>query len=172
MIAYFKDSNLNYRLELLHHEGKIKIEYTTTVFPNNSFFKQSYQTKQIFRSTPESTKHFDLKNTENQVVKKNLLKTQKLDQTINKNELTLYSYFVSINKINIICKTFGITVRSTKILEEADLILASKLYFKQNLKLQQLARENKIPVYIVNSNTVSQITNILKYLIEQKILMG
>ena len=69
-------------------------------------------------------------------------------------------------------KTFGINVRSTKTLEEADLILASKLYFKENLKLQHLARENKIPVYIVNSNTVSQITNILKHLIEQKVLIG
>jgi len=153
-------------------EGKIKIEYSTTVFPNNSFFKQSYQTKQIFRNAPESTKLFGLKNTETQVIKHNLLKTQKLDQTFNKNKLTVYSYFVSINKINIICKTFGINVRSTKTLEEADLILASKLYFKENLKHQHLARENKIPVYIVNSNTVSQITNILKHLIEQKVLVG
>lgn len=73
-----------------------------------------------------------------------------------------------LNKIKTICNSFGIISNSTKILEEADIILASKIYFKENFKLQQIAKENKIPVYLVKNNTVSQLTNVLKHFIEEK----
>ena len=46
------------------------------------------------------------------------------------------------------------------------IVSISKIYFKGNFKLQQIAKDNKIPVYIINNNTVSQITNVLKLFIE------
>lgn len=154
----------------ISNDGRIKIEYTNTVFPSNSFFKQSYQSKQPLRMPSKEIKIFD-KNLKTCLQQD--LKALKMKMEIVQNkELTVYSYFVSINKINTICKSLGIISTSTKNLEDADVILASKMYFRENLKLQQLAKKNKIPVYIVNNNTLSQITHILKHVIEQNTLMG
>jgi stage III sporulation protein SpoIIIAA len=146
------------------NDGRIKIEYTNTVFPINSFFKQSYQSKQNLLDTTKDP----LRKSNNKIFlekKPNNLIDQ--IQNISK-ELRVYSYYVSTNKINLVCNSLGINASSTKSLDEADLIFASKIYFRQNLKLQQLAKKNKIPVYIVNNNTVSQITNVLKFIVEQK----
>lgn len=158
----------------LNNQGRIKIEYTNTVFPINSFFKQAYQAKQPLRSLPEKTKNLDTKvKTKFLSNKKDVFYENIIEQSkILPKELTLYSYYVSINKIKTICKSFGIISTYTKNLEEADVIFASKVYFRENLKLQQLAKENKIPVYLVNNNTISQISNVLKLLIDQKNLLG
>jgi len=146
------------------NDGRIKIEYTNTVFPITSFFKQSYQSKQPLRSLPDATKNFEFKSENKSLVPQQGRKLKTLIDPIHdlKKEITVYSYYISINKITKICKSLGIILLSTKSLEEADVIFASKIYFRQNLKLQQLAKENKIPVYILNNNTVSQITNVLK----------
>ena len=155
----------------ISNEGLIKIEYTNTAFPINSFFKQAYQSKQVIIPRSPNNNNFIGSNTkESNIVEHRsgvvkLLNDQKLTT-----ELQIYSYYVSNNKIKIICKSLGITSSSTKILKEADIIIASKIYFRQNLILQQLAKDNKIPVYILNNNTVSQITNVLKHLIEHNIL--
>ena len=87
-------------------------------------------------------------------------------------ELVIYSYYVSVTKINAISKTLGILSATTRNLDDADVIFASKMYFRKNLKLQQKAKSEKIPVYLVNNNTVSQISSLLKHLVEQKILLG
>ena len=154
------------------NDGKIKIEYTNMVFPGNSFFKQAYLSKPRFRVLADNNaKALDFpikiktsRGKEPTISKKVLdLKEQK-----NK-ELIVYCYFVSDQKINIICKSFGIVSTSTKILEDAEILFASKQYFRQNLKLQQQAKINKIPVYLVNNNTISQITNAIKYLVVKKL---
>lgn len=146
------------------NDGRIKIEYTNTVFPITSFFKQSYQSKQTLQSLPDAPKNFEFKSENKNLVPQKGRKLKTLLDPIHDltKEITVYSYYISINKITKICKSLGIILLSTKSLEEADVIFASKIYFRQNLKLQQLAKENKIPVYILNNNTVSQITNVLK----------
>jgi stage III sporulation protein SpoIIIAA len=145
------------------NEGRIKIEYTNTVFPINSFFKQSYQSKQSFPLLTESGS----KKNKISIVKEHSMSKMILYPIEKSNkELTVYCYFVSIHKINTICKSLGVIATSTKLLEEADVVFASKQYFRQNLKLQQLAKDKKIPVYLINNNTFSQITNVIKHLME------
>ena len=144
------------------NEGLIKIEYTNLVSLRNSFVKQSYLPKEILGSV------LTLNNKSLSVLKKgsSSIKSGSLQSKRPFKELTIYSYFLSSKKINVVSKSLGITVYSTRILKEANAILASKLYFRQNLKLQELAKANNIPVYLISSNTVSQITNIFKCLIE------
>ena len=148
-------------------DGRIKIEYTNTVFPINSFFKQSYQSKQSSRELPETTKT-SIKNTNDKSLLERKRRKSKILIDPNQNltkALTIYSYYISMNKINTICRSLGLICSSTKSLEEADVIFASKIYFRKNLKLQALAKENKIPVYILNNNTLSQITHVLKFIV-------
>jgi stage III sporulation protein SpoIIIAA len=149
-------------------EGRIKIEYTNTVFPINSFFKKSYQLKQPLRALVETKKLVDSKIKFKTLFERKGAISKNLTNTIENSskELRIYSYYVSVNKINIVCKSFGINLASTKMLEEADVVFASKIYFRQNLKLQQKAKENKIPVYLLKNNTVSQITSVLKHMLE------
>jgi hypothetical protein len=160
---------------ILTNDNHIKIEYTNTVFPINSFFKQTYQSKEPFRILLENnTKLFQPSTQDKKLLEKEYSQikyNKEIVQNSNK-ELNIYSYFVSINKINTICKSLGIISTSTKNLDEADVILASKQYFRQNYKLQQLAKESKIPVYLINNNTISQITTIMKHFIKHKVLMG
>jgi stage III sporulation protein SpoIIIAA len=148
-------------------DGRIKIEYTNLVFPINSFFKQSYQSKQSSRELHETTKSRIKSTNEKSVLEKKRRRSKTLidpNQDLTK-ALTIYSYYISMNKIHKICRSLGLICSSTKSLEEADVIFASKIYFRKNLKLQALARENKIPVYILNNNTLSQISHVLKFVI-------
>jgi stage III sporulation protein SpoIIIAA len=154
------------------NDGNIKIEYTNTFFPINSFFKQSYTSKQPIKVLSDPKKILDLKS-KNQAFSERKEITLKngigFIQNLNK-EIIIYSYHISISKINTVCKSLSINSTFTKTLEEADVILASKIYFRENFKLQQIAKEKKIRVYVLKNNTVSQITNILKHIIQQNIL--
>lgn len=142
----------------LNNDGTIKIEYTNTVFPNNSFFKQAYQTK-IPRVINEKVTGLENKMKKTVAGKTNIHSlTKSLPTETPNKEIIIYSYFVSVNKIKTICNSLGLISTPTKSLEEADVILASKIYFKENFKLQQIAKENKIPVYLINNNTVAQIS--------------
>lgn len=143
-------------------DGRIKIEYTNLVFPINSFFKQS---KQSSRELQETTKTI---NDKTLLEKKRRRSKTLIDPNQNLTKaLTIYSYYISMNKIHKISRSLGLICSLTKSLEEADVIFASKIYFRKNLKLQVLAKENKIPVYILNNNTLSQITHVLKFVLLQ-----
>ena len=155
------------------NEGQIKIEYTNNVLPIHSFFKTSYQPKHSLKFLTENKKILDVKTKERNLLYK-LVGSSKTSIPINDKltkELVIYSYYVSVTKINAISKTLGILSATTKNLDDADVIFASKMYFRKNLKLQQKAKSEKIPVYLVNNNTVSQISSLLKHLVEQKILI-
>lgn len=148
-------------------DGTIKIEYSNNIVPINSFFKQSSQTKQNFKTlttkthprdlTSKNQKFLDKKSSLNKLIKE---PTQKVTK-----ELIVYSYYLSINKINIVCKSLGVIPCITKDLDQADVVLAYKIYFRENLKLQQAVKNKKMPVYILNNNTPSQITTALKQVI-------
>lgn len=149
----------------IRNQGLIKIEYTNLVLLRNSFVKQSYQPKDILGSVlalnTKKKKSLSVLKTNSSSAKLRSLQSKRPFK-----ELTIFSYYLSLKKIHIISKSLGITVYSTRVLKEANAILASKLYFRQNPKLQQLAKVNNIPVYLISNNTISQITNIFKYLLE------
>lgn len=148
----------------INNQGNIKIKYANISFNENSFLKQSYPSKQVIKYLRQKKKfkiNNKLKKDSNFVVSnyKNLKYSK---------QLIIYSYYLSTNKINIISKILGIQPLLTKIITEADIILVHKKYFKQNIKLQELIKNSSIKSYLINTNTISQMTSILKYLIRKK----
>lgn len=155
---------------LLRNQGSIQISYTTTNFNLSKFFTQKLKPKQIFKSSPSIKNNFKLgtkiKNN-TYFFKENY---ESIVETKHTRQLLLYSYYLSTKKINKISKILGIRPLPTKIIEEADVILVSKKYFKKNVKLQQVVKEIKIACYLVNSNTQNEITSVLKYILRKRIL--
>jgi|APCry1669189733_1035249.scaffolds.fasta_scaffold00265_13 DNA polymerase III delta prime subunit len=96
--------------------------------------------------------------------RKNLFWKSKLNQnsyelmkTVNKSKIYIYSYSVSINKVQQVFKSFDFTLYFTKDFDKANLILALKPYIKENRKLRQIAKIRQIPIYTVKKNTLQQI---------------
>jgi stage III sporulation protein SpoIIIAA len=155
---------------VLKNQGSVQISYTTTNFNLSKFFRPRLKPKQIFRSLPSIKNNIKLgtkiKNN-TYFFKENY---ENIIETKYTRQLLLYSYYLSIKKINKISKILGIRPLLTKKIEEADVILVSKKYFKKNFKLQQLVKETKIACYLVNGNTQNEITSVLKYILRKKIL--
>lgn len=155
---------------LLRNQGSIQINYTTTNFNLSKFFTQRLKPKQIFRSLPSTKDNFKLSpkiKNKYYFFKENY---ENIIETKQTRQLLLYSYYLSTKKINKISKILGIRLLLTKIIEEADVILVSKKYFKKNFKLQQVVKEIKIACYLVNANTQNEITNVLKNILRKRIL--
>jgi hypothetical protein len=155
---------------LLRNQGSIQISYTTTNFNLSKFFTQRVKPKQIFKSLPSIKNNFKLSTK----IKNNTYffkeNYENIIETNHTRQLLLYSYYLSTKKINKISKILGIRPLLTKIIEEADVILVSKKYFKKNFKLQQVVKEIKIACYLVNGNTQNEITSVLKYILRKRIL--
>lgn len=151
-------------------DGHIKIEYTNMVLPKTSFFKKSYQSKQALKSpikkvVPQAKTLSTFQDQNNEGLKQVPGAKMKFST-----ELKIYPYYISVPQIKSICKTFGIFIIFTKVLDEAHLIFASKGHFRQNFQLQQSAKERRIPVYLLPNNSKSQIQRVVKEFIEQKLL--
>lgn len=152
---------------ILRNQGSIQISYTTTNFSLSTFFTQGLKPKQIFRSFLAIKNNFKL---DTKIKNNTYFFRGNYENTFDSKQLLLYSYYLSTKKINKISKLLGIKFLLTKIIEEADVILVSRKYFRRNLKLQQVVKEIKIACYLVNSNTQNEITNVLKCIFRKKIL--
>ena len=147
----------------LTNNGLIKIKYTNTRITTNYFFKETNQTEENLHPL------LSLAN-KSQVVKKRTadfdpsIFSSKLEEKNKLKKLKIYSYYLSINKINTICKSLSILPSFTTSLETADIVLASKIYFRENIFLQKKAKSKNVPIFLIKNNTVSQITAVLKHL--------
>jgi stage III sporulation protein SpoIIIAA len=94
----------------------------------------------------------------------NLHLTTKLKKI--KTQVNIYSYSVSINKVQQICKSFGFNPIFTKNIDKANAILALKSYVKENKKLRQIAKTRQIPIYTVKKNTTLQIAKTICQIIK------
>jgi stage III sporulation protein SpoIIIAA len=83
-----------------------------------------------------------------------------------KTKIYIYSYSVSINKVQQICKSFGFSPFFTKHINEATAILALKSYVKENKKLRQIAKIKQIPIYTIKKNTSPQIVKVIFQLLK------
>lgn len=72
-------------------------------------------------------------------------------------KIYIYSYSISITKVQQICKSFGFNPFFTKDISKANAILALKSYVKENKKLRQVAKIKQIPIYTIKKNTPPQI---------------
>lgn len=94
---------------------------------------------------------------------KNLNKVTKITQK--PLALYLYSYSISNNLLKEIIIKMGVNVIITNTLNNAGLIIGLKRHIRNNIKLTQLAYENKIPIYYVKHNSLYQLFNILEQVI-------
>ena len=83
-----------------------------------------------------------------------------------KSEIYIYSYSVSISKVQQICKSFCFNAFFTKDIYKADAILALKSYVKENKKLRQMAKIRQIPIYTIKKNTPPQIAKTIFQIIK------
>lgn len=131
---------------LVTFEGLQKIKYTTT----NFFLKEKYPSKENLFSLflPPKKSSFFLKKNINSKRKTKTLK--------------VYSYYLSKKKINKSGQFLNQRLSFTSFLEKADLVLASKIYFRENPSFQKKVKKNKIPLFLIKKNGKAQITHILK----------
>ena len=76
--------------------------------------------------------------------------------------LVIYSYSISNNFLKEACTKLGLTFNFTNNIEKATLIIGLKKYLRQNLKLKELAKKKKIPIYAFNQISIYQLTKFIK----------
>jgi stage III sporulation protein SpoIIIAA len=167
MILHGQQPNLQFRF--LGIDGKINIDYTHIANSSVSFFKKSYQlSNSLVELAPISQRNsFTTAQEKSQLLKQaNQNSDVKSAHDTKNTPLYIYSFSLSNHKLEKLCKSFGINIILTKEIDQADIIVASKACLKQNNKLRQLAKNHKIPIYAINSNTVGQITKTLRHMVE------
>ena len=120
------------------------------------------------------------------IIKQKVLERNQLKEDINKNflwksnlnknddqrlkkfnsQIYIYSYSISISKLQRICKSFNFNAFFTKDIYKANAILALKSYVKENKKLKEIAKIRQIPIYTIKKNTLPQITKIIFQIIK------
>lgn len=80
--------------------------------------------------------------------------------------LRLYPYGLSRHQLERIIQTLHMPVVITKDLDHADAVLALRSHAKAQAKLKQMAQGRQIPVHLVKSNSIPQITRALQRLLD------
>jgi stage III sporulation protein SpoIIIAA len=79
--------------------------------------------------------------------------------------LRLYPYGVSRHQLERVIHTLGMPLMITKDLDSADAVLALRSHSKTQAKLKQMAQGRHLPVHLVKSNSIPQITRALQRLL-------
>lgn len=80
--------------------------------------------------------------------------------------MRLYPYGLSRHQLERVIQTLHMPVMITKDLEDADAVLALRSHAKAQAKLKQMAQGRQIPVHLVKSNSIPQITRALQRLLD------
>ncbi len=80
--------------------------------------------------------------------------------------MRLYPYGLSRHQIERVIQTLHMPVVITKDLDNADAVLALRSHAKAQAKLKQMAQGRQIPVHLVKSNSIPQITRALQRLLD------
>jgi stage III sporulation protein SpoIIIAA len=80
--------------------------------------------------------------------------------------LRLYPYGLSRHQLERVIQTLHIPVVITKDLDSADAVLALRSHAKAQAKLKHMAQGRQIPVHLVKSNSIPQITRALQRLLD------
>ncbi len=79
--------------------------------------------------------------------------------------LRLYPYGVSRHQLERVIQTLGMPLVITKDLDSADAVLALRSHSKTQAKLKHMAQGRHLPVHLVKSNSIPQITRALQRLL-------
>ncbi len=77
----------------------------------------------------------------------------------------VYPYGISRSMLEQIIEVLNLPVVITKDLDSADVVIALRTQVKNQNKLRQIAKAHQIPVHAVKSNTIPQITRVLRHLL-------
>ncbi len=79
--------------------------------------------------------------------------------------LHVYPYGVSRSQLEQIVQVLNLPVVLTKDIDSADAILALRSHVKNHAKLRQMARARQVPIHMIKSSTIPQITRGLRRLL-------
>ena len=77
----------------------------------------------------------------------------------------IYAYGIGRSQLDRAIEVLELPVMLTKDLDEADAVIALRSQIKHHSKLRNLARDRQIPIYTVKSNTIPQVTRILRQIL-------
>ncbi len=87
-------------------------------------------------------------------------------QNLKAKKLFIFIYSVSPNLIHEILNKLQFQFIITKEIKKTSLILCSTINLKQNTKLRNLAKNNKIPIFSINKQNIYRIVHLAKYFIK------
>ncbi len=79
--------------------------------------------------------------------------------------LHVYPYGVSRSQLEQVVQVLNLPVEMTKDLDSADAILALRSHVKNHAKLRQMAKARQLPIHMIKSSTIPQITRGLRRLL-------
>ena len=79
--------------------------------------------------------------------------------------MVIYPYSLSNNLLKEVLFRMGIKFVLTNDIKKASLIIGLKKHLKQNFKLKTLAKQKKIPIYLLNQLNFYQLTKLMKLII-------
>ena len=153
------------------------VKYSVDLLLRNNFgIKQIRQFSladkvQIKCYRDQSSSNFLLKSQTgtNEVLMKNERLWTQLNKYKNQKELQItskilvvYSYSISNNFLKETFSKMGIKFVLTTDIKKASLIIGLKKYLRQNLKLKQLAKRKKVPIYSLTQLSIYQLTKFIK----------
>lgn len=86
------------------------------------------------------------------------LKNDTLDKRVN-----IYAFGINRDRVERAVKVLGINAKVTMHIDDADIIVTTKAHNKPNSNLMRTIQGRKIPINVIKSDTMSQITRFLKY---------
>ena len=118
----------------------------------------------------------------NLLFKPPLLMTQSLTQTVRNwdqrnninsynfqisfsKSIKIYTYSISNNFLREIFSKLGLNFSLTNDIRKAHVIIGLKRHLQQNLKLKELAKQKKIPIYSFNQLSLYQLTKFIKFIL-------
>lgn len=126
---------------------KLQIKYHS-----NLSFKPSLPTK---HSLIQNLKNWDQRNNEN---------SYNFHISLSKS-IKIYTYSISNNFLREIFSKLGLNFSLTNDIKKANIIIGLKNHLQQNLKLKELAKKKKIPIYSFNQLSLYQLTKFIKFIL-------
>jgi stage III sporulation protein SpoIIIAA len=77
----------------------------------------------------------------------------------------VYPYGISRSLLEQVIEVLNLPIVITKDLDSSDVVIALRTQVKNQNKLRQIAKAHQIPVHAVKSNTIPQITRVLRHLL-------
>jgi len=126
---------------------KLQIKYHS-----NLLFKPSLSIKY---SLIQNLKNWDQRNNEN---------SYNFQISLSKS-IKIYTYSISNNFLREIFSKLGLNFSLTNDIKKANIIMGLKNHLQQNLKLKELAKQKKIPIYSFNQLSLYQLTKFIKFIL-------